>query len=207
MTERISTGIRMLDRQLDGGLRPGTVTGLVSSPASQANPLFYEFMNERPWLYVTTYRSERAVEDELDDLLWGDVEVVHTGLERPVRAVHRAMRNLDGERHVIVDTMNPVESTTDRALYVGMLNRLKDYLLDNGRIALLHCTEHGDAPAQRETTLTMADVVWRLECKVNDRRMENHLTVPKYRSRSAVQEVIKLDLGQRAVVDASKNIA
>jgi hypothetical protein len=87
-----------------------------------------------------------------------------------------------------------------------LLNGLKDYLLDNDRIALLHCTKHGDAPTRRETTLTMADVVWELTCKVNDRRVENHLTVPKYRSRKAVDEVIKLDLGQRAVVDASKNI-
>jgi KaiC/GvpD/RAD55 family RecA-like ATPase len=205
--ERVSTGIRLLDRHLDGGLRPGSLTTLVASPASQVNPLFYEFIEDRSWLYLSTYRSARAVEEELDELLWGDVEVAHVGVDRPARRISRAISDMTGDRHVIVDPMTPVESNTDTGRYVDLLNGLKDYLLDTGRIALLYCTEQDERPALRETTLTMADVVWELEVAVESKGIETRLTVPKYRSRRAIDEVIKLDLGQEAVVDASKNIA
>jgi hypothetical protein len=103
--------------------------------------------------------------------------------------------------------MTPVESSTDTGRYVDLLNGLKDYLLDTGHIALLYCTEGDEEPTLRETTLTMADVVWKLEVAVESKGIETRLTVPKYRSRRAIDEVIKLDLGQEAVVDASKNIA
>jgi KaiC/GvpD/RAD55 family RecA-like ATPase len=205
--DRVSTGIRLLDRHLDGGLRPGSLTSLVASPASQVNPLFYEFMEDRSWLYLSTYRSARAVEEELDELLWGDVEVAHVGVDRPARRISRAIKEMSGDRHVIVDPMTPVEANTDTGRYVDLLNGLKDYLLDTGRIALLYCTEQEEGPALRETTLTMADVVWELEVSVESKGVETRLTVPKYRSRRAIDEVIKLDLGQEAVVDASKNIA
>lgn len=205
--ERVSTGIRLLDRHLDGGLRPGSLVSLVASPASQVNPLFYEFMEDRSWLYLSTYRSARAVEEELDELLWGDVEVAHVGVDRPARRIHDALGETAEDRHVIVDPVTAVEAVTDTRQYVDLLNGLKDYLLDTGCVALLHCTDLGDAPERRETTLTMSDVVWELELSVESKGIETRLTVPKYRSRRAVDEVIKLDLGQEAVVDASKNIA
>lgn len=204
---RVSTGIDALDRHLDGGLREGTVTCLVSSPASQCNPLFYQFMEDREWLYVTTYRSERAVEHELDELLWGDVVVEHVGVERPIRGLHGALEDLDEERNVIVDTMNAFEETDRQSQYTALLNGIKDYLLDTDRVALLHCTELDTPPALREVTLTIADVVWELELVTDERSVEARLVVPKYRSRAAIDEVIKLELGREVSVDTSKNIA
>lgn len=204
---RITTGITYLDRQLNGGLPEGTITSIVSRPASQVNPLLYTFMKDRSWLYVTTYRSKNAVENELDDLLWGDVRVEHVGVDRPVRNCHKILQKVDEPRHVIVDTMNPLEETDREAQYVGLLNGLKEYLLDTGTIALLHCTEHDKPPSARGVTLTMADVVWELELVVEGNTVENRLTVPKYRCRKVVDEVIKLDLGQEVDVDTSKNIA
>jgi len=171
------------------------------------NPLFYEFMEDRSWLYLSTYRSARAVEDELDELLWGDVKVEHVGVDRPAKRIHDALANTDEDRHVIVDPVTAVEAATNTRQYVDLLNGLQDSLLDTGCIAVLHCTDLGDAPDSRETTLTMADVVWELDLSVESKRIETRLTVPKYRSRRAVDEIIKLDLGQEAVVDASKNIA
>ncbi len=171
------------------------------------NPLFYEFIEDRPWLYLSTYRSARAVEEELDEPLRGDVEVAHAGADRPVRRVSRAITEMSGDRHIIVDPMTPVEANTDTGRYVDLLNGLKDYLLDTGRIPLLYCTEQEEGSTLRETTLTMADVVWELEVSVESKGVETRLTVPKYWSRRAIDEVVKLDPGQEAVVEVSRNIA
>lgn len=205
--ERISTNVDMLDHHLGGGIPVGSITALVSSPASQVNPLFYALMGERSWLYLSTYRSERAVSDELDELLWGDVDIEYVGVERPLRRTHETLQRTDEDRHVIVDTMNPLEKVSHESRYVDLLNGLKDYLLDHDRVAICHCTRHGDPPSLRESTLTVADVVWKLDTAVEKQGIENTLVVPKYRSRETIEDVIKLDLGGEASVDASRNVA
>jgi hypothetical protein len=171
------------------------------------NPLFYSMMDERSWLYLSTYRSERAVSDELDDLLWGDVDIEHLGVERPARRMHEALQESDGDRHVIVDTMNPLEKLEYESRYVDLLNGLKEHLLDSDRVAVCHCTRHGDPPPLRESTLTVADMVLQLDTTVEKQGIENTLVVPKHRSRETIEEVIKLDLGGEAAVDASRNVA
>lgn len=205
--ERISTGNEYLDKKLNGGLPRGTISCLVSSPASQCNPLFYSLISDHSWLYVTTYRSEAAVQDELDRTLAGDVRVEHVGVDRPMKNLNRVLGRLDTDRHVVVDTMNPFETKGQNSKYVSLLNGIKDYLLDTHSIALFHCTTDGRPPELRQVTLTMADVVLELEFVVDDVTTENLLTVPKYRSKETVDEVIKLDLGQDVNVDTSRNIA
>ncbi len=205
--QQVSTGNTYLDRELNGGLPVGSITSLVSAPASQCNPMFYTLMGEGKWLYLTTYRSEKVVRRELEGLLLDDVRIEHVGTERPVRNAHSVLESIDEPRNVLVDTMNPLESTERERGYVHLLNALKEYLLDTDRVAVLHCTEHEATPAHRETTLTVADVVLELDIVVEETSVENHLLVSKYRGRKPVDEIIKLDLGQQLGVDTSRNIA
>lgn len=203
---RISTGVQYLDRTLNGGLPEGTITSVVSPPASQCNPLFYSLMRDRPWLYVTTYRSEEAVLDELERAVIADTHIKRVGLDDPIEATKRALDRVDAPRHVLVDTLNPLEETDREIEYVALLNALKDYLRTNGCLAVVHCTEHDQPPQLRETTLTVSDVVWELELVSDDTTVETRLRVPKYRCTEAIDEVITLDLGQDVRVDTSRNI-
>lgn len=206
--DRISTRCEMLDKHLNGGLPEGTITSLVASPSSQCSPLFYGLLEGRPWLYVTTYRSAKAVEAELDELLWGALEVVHAGIERPVKQTHQVLSETDEDWNVFIDTTNPLEETADGIQYTRLLNGLKEYLIETGNIALLHCTEYnGSVPRHRETTLTISDIVMELETVEEGTELKNLLSVPKCRRMESVDEVIKLELGETVAVDTSKNIA
>lgn len=205
--ERISTGIRYLDRKMHGGLPTGTITCLVSPPASQSNPLFYALMRDRSWLYISTYRTEQDVAHELDRSVEGDIRIEHVGVERPVKKMHSVLERIDTPRHVIVDTLNPLEATERETQFVHLLNGLKDYLRETDCVAVFHCTERETVPPLRETTLTMADVVLELNLVVDDTTVENRLAVPKYRCTEVVDEVISLDLGQQVGVDTSRNIS
>jgi hypothetical protein len=204
--ERFSTGNQYLDRRLNGGLPSGAITVLSSSPASQADPLFYSLMGQDEWLYLSTYRSRRAVEDELDGTVAGDVRVERVGTDDPVEGAREVLEELDRPRHVLVEPANPLEADEGDG-YVELLNDMKEYLLETGRVGVLHCTEHGTDPPQRETTLTMADVVWDLSMRVNEMTVTARLFVPKYRSAGLVDEVINLDLGRTVGVDTSRNIS
>lgn len=127
------------------------------------------------------------------------------GVERPVKKMHRVLQRTETPRHVIVDTMNPLEETDQKTQYVHLLNGLNDYLRDTNCIALFHRTERESAPPLRETTLTMADVVW--ELVADESTVENRLPVPKYRCTEAISEVLSLDLGQQVGIDISRNIS
>lgn len=205
--EHVSTGNVYLDRELSGGLPVGTVTALVSSPACQCSPLFYELMGEGKWLYVSTYRSEEVVRRELENILMGDVRIEHVGTDRPVRKTHSVLEDIEESRNVLIDTLNPLESTDRERRYVRLINALKEYLLDSESVAVMHTTTHGDTPTQREVTLTVADVVLELDIVVEESTVENHLLVSKFRGKDPLDEIIKLDLGQQLGVDTSRNIA
>lgn len=179
-------------------------TCLASPPASQCNPLFYSFLKDRAWLYLSIYRSEAAVERELEHTSAGDVRAKHIGVDQPVKNMYHILEQIETDRHVIVDTINPLEAK-GYSEYADLVNGLKDYLIDTDRIALSHCTT-GTPPALREVTLTMADIVFKLEF-TDDVSTENRVTVPKYRCKEAVDEVIKLGLGQDVSVDTTRNIA
>lgn len=212
MTNKLSLGVTEIDDHLDGGPRPGTLIGLTAPPASQAGTLFYALMQERPTLYITTMRDETAVRDEFDNVLDdADVTIEAVGAQSPLRNVNRAIEEADSwrsnqRRNIIIDTMNPLERTGKYDRYIDLLNAIKAYLLNVGGVALFHCTELRRPPALREVTLTISDLVMDLNVVADKSSIENRLTVPKFRSRDGVDEVIKLKLGQEALVDTSRNL-
>lgn len=213
MTDTLSMGIDVLDDHLNGGPRPGTLMGLTAPPASQASALFYALMRERPTIYITTVRRGDAVRDELDYVLEPDVQftIKETGTEKPLRSVNRAIEQAESEResgqkNIIIDTVDALERTGKYNRYIDLLNAIKSYLLGTGGIALLHCTELGTPPPLRNITLTISDLVMNLDVTTDQSTVENRLIVPKFRSWESVEEVIKLKLGQEALVDTSRNL-
>ncbi len=212
MSDRLSMGVSEIDDHLNGGPRPGTLVCLTAPPASQAGTLFYALMQERPTLYITTMRDETAVEDEFGHVLEdAEVTVEAVGTQTPLRNVNRAIEQADSwnngdRRNIIIDTMNPLERTGKYDKYIALLNAIKTYLLDVEGVALFHCTELAHPPTLREVTLTISDLVLDLDVVTDKRNVENRLTVPKFRSQGGVDEVIKLKLGQEALVDTSRNL-
>lgn len=212
--ERLSLGLDPLDDHLGGGPRPGTLVSLTAPPASQAGTLFYALMRQRPTLYVTTLRREDAVRDELEHVLDDDVEytIRSVGKKNPLRNVNRAIEAADEsgtagrKRNIVIDTMNPLERTGKHDRYIDLLNAIKSYLLEAGGVAMCLCTELERQPTLRDVTLTISDLVLDLGVVADKSTVENHLIVPKFRSRDVVEEVIKLKLGREALVDTSRNL-
>ncbi len=212
--DRLSMGLDALDDHLGGGPRPGTLVSLTAPPASQAGALFYALMRQRPTLYISTLRREDAVRDELEHVLEDDVEytIRPVGTQNPLRNVNRAIEEADPggqagrERNIVIDTMNPLERTGKHDRYIDLLNAIKTYLLEAGGVAMCHCTELGRQPELRDVTLTISDLVLDLGVVADKSTVENHLIVPKFRSRDVVEEVIKLKLGREALVDTSRNL-
>jgi hypothetical protein len=53
----------------------------------------------------------------------------------------------------------------------------------------------------------MADIVFDLDTGVKGDRIENRLSIPKFRGGVAPNEVIKLELSEEVAIDTSRDIA
>lgn len=233
MGEMLSTGVEAIDRRLDGGLPAGSLLAIVTPPASQSEALIHELMRERPTLYVTTVRWQEAVEAELADLGDGAPEVVvttagrtpemdneflrkmtggrTTSLDRPgggvlIDDVYEIAQRIEARTNVVVDPANPLERTGKRRAYQEVLNLLKAKLMEAEGIGVFHCITSAETPELRETTLTVADVVWELDLVEQSDSVEHQLLVPKNRNGTAVLEETTLVFDRDVYVDDSWNI-
>jgi KaiC/GvpD/RAD55 family RecA-like ATPase len=205
---RLSTGIDVLDRRIDGGFPPGSIVAYVAPPASQAELLLYELTRARPSLYLTTDRTETAVEDafERTEAPTGDPRIRYVAGDDPLGNVTRLFRNVSGEATLIIDSVDVLERT-ERARYQNFLNDLQNHMQNIGGLTVLHCLDGENVPGLRDLTEHMADVVLSLSVDTTGTEVESTLSVPKFRGGRAPSETLKLELDERVRVDTSRDIA
>ena len=205
---RLATGVEALDRQLEGGLLPGSIVAYLAPPASQSELLLQEMTAQRNSLYLSTARSEGAVLEAFQRSAapTGDPLVQFVPSDAPLDNARQMVRGAEGEMNVIIDPMDPLERT-EASRYQTFLNELQNHMANTGSVAVLHCLAGDNQPAQRQLTTHMADVVFDLKVVYDGAEVENRLAVPKFRGGNALEETIKLELADRVRVDTSRDIA
>jgi len=207
MARRLPTGISVLDRQLDGGIPPGSILLLSADPASQSESLLYEIAAARGTLYVTTIRSEQAVRDAIERYR-GSIDrlsVRDAGDYPPIDNATRLVKDLPENANLLIDVVDPLEDA-DPTRYRRFLNELQTHMVNTGSIAVLHAM-HGEETPNRSLTKHMADVVFDLRTDTSGSQIVNRLAIPKFRGGSALEETIKLKLTDGVTIDTSRDIA
>ncbi|WP_436932612.1 DUF7125 family protein [Halosimplex halobium] len=145
------------------GLAPGSVAVVAADPASQSEQLLYGLTAARGTLYVSTERGERAVRDALDATAVpvGSPTVRHV-TDDAVAETERLLGELPDGSNVVVDPAAALERA-DRDAYREFLNDLKERMLETNGVAVLHCLERPEPPANRATTEHVADAVFEVE--------------------------------------------
>jgi KaiC/GvpD/RAD55 family RecA-like ATPase len=208
MMGRLQTGISVLDRKLDGGVPPGCIIAYVADPASQSELLLYELTAARGTLYLTTERSTETVRHALEHSpsSIGSPTIRHVTNETPLEDARRFVGALPDGANLIVDTADVLERT-DVDDYVEFLNDLKTRMLETDSIAVLHCLRGANEPDNRTRTYHAADAVFDLQTKIAGSELQNHLSIPKFRSGGQPTEAIKLELTEEVAIDTSRDIA
>lgn len=206
MTTKLQTGIEILDRKLDGGIPPGQIIALSADAASQSDVFLYEITRARPTLYVTTMRSEAAVQDALAKAGANHDEVVvwRTDGEDPVSDLATLFEHIPERGNLIIDPVLVLEQTGPR--YWALLDELKTQVVARDSLALLHCLEETDGSRERNVTEYMADVVFQLTTTRQGESIENQLSVPKFRGGTPLEDIVKLTMTNRVDVDISRNL-
>ena len=208
MTRMLSTGIDVLDRELDGGLPRGCVLALSASPVSQSELFLYEMAAVRPTVYLTTERTETDVIDGLEGTGTSadDVSVYRIDSKDPLDGARTAIETLPETGTLIVDPIRLFERT-DADTYRTFLNDLKTRTAETGSLTLLHCLEGRRVPDQRDRTEYLADVIFDLSTELQGGKIKNSLSIPKFRGGQALPEAIDLDLTADVTIDVSRRIA
>lgn len=205
---RLPLGVDALDRQLDGGLPPGSVIAYCAPPASQSELLLYEATSTRPSLYLSTDRTAEAVTDAFDRARCptGNPQIRHIPGDAPIQHASQLYQSIGEPANLIIDPIDALERV-DRNRYQNFLNGLQTHMINTGGIAILHCLSGEHTPDHRTMTQHMADVIFELYQRVNGAEIETRLSVPKFRGGNALGDTIKLELGDRVRVDTSRDIA
>lgn len=208
MSERLHTGIAALDRELEGGIPSGSIVALVAAPASQAELFLFELTAARRTLYLTLDRTSDAVANSIRNAptTTGNPTIRDVTGDAPLDNASRLIAALPESSNLIADPIDILERR-EPARYRNFLNELQNHISNTGGLAVLHCLDGRDVPQLRDTTEHMADVVFQLETKVKGDRIENRLSVPKFRGGRALSEVVKLDLTASIEIDTSRDIA
>ncbi|WP_132058539.1 RAD55 family ATPase [Halorussus amylolyticus] len=208
MPRRLSTGIDVLDRKLDGGVPKGSIVALSAPPASQAELLLYEFASARSTLYLSTDRDEAAVAEAFDRApgLTGSPDVRRVPSDAPLDHSQRLFRRLSEGSNLVIDAVDLLERQ-EESRYRNFLNDLRNHLDNTGSVAVLHCLDGRNVSDTRDVTEHVADVVFDLHTEYSGDTVETRLAVPKFRGGRALPETIKLELAESVRIDTSRDIA
>lgn len=209
MTDRLQTGIDVLDRKLDGGLPAGSIVALSASPASQAELFLYELTATRGTLWLSLNRSAEAVTDSIrtTPTNTGEPTVRHISGEAPLDNAGKLVSALPETSNLIVDPLDVLESQEPPSRFRSFLNNLQNHIFNTNSLAILHCLDGHSVPPLRDTTEHFADVIFHLETDVDGGEVENRLSIPKFRGGRAPIDTIKLELTEEVSIDTSRDIA
>jgi hypothetical protein len=171
----------MLYQQSEESFSGSSELAAVSSGISDPNDFLVELTGER------SARTEFTTPtDAIDD-------------------AYEAIRAFEKRGNMILDSTNPLERAAESTAYRTVLNELKSQAMRTDSIGILHCVTHGDLPKFRETTLTIADVVWKLDFVSVTNGTEYRLTMPKNRGGAVVNEEISVVLDEHVTVDNTQS--
>ncbi|MFQ3319597.1 MAG: KaiC/GvpD/RAD55 family RecA-like ATPase [Natronomonas sp.] len=208
MSERLRTGISVLDRKLNGGIPAGSIVALAAQPASQAELFLYELTATRGTLYLSLDRNGDSVSNSISTAptRTGDPTVRDVTGDAPIDNAAKLVSALPDSSNLIVDPVDVLERQ-EPTRYRNFLNELQNHIYNTDSLAILHCLDGHNVPELRDTTEHMADIVFQLDTQVKGDRIENHLAVPKFRGGQALADVIKLELSDQVEIDTSRDIA
>ncbi|MDT3437081.1 transcriptional regulator [Haloarcula sp. 1CSR25-25] len=208
VTQRFETGIRALDRKLDGGIPAGSLVTLLAEPASQAELFLSRFVARQATVYLSGEQAPTTVTSALRSqrVAYDELAVSQLDREAPVSDALAHVEGLTAESLLVVDPVEPIERA-DAGEFRTFLETLQARLAQTDSVAVLYALKHDATPSQRHRTEYTSDIVFDLETTRGEDAIENRLFVPKFRGGRALTEPICLDLTDRISVDTSRDIA
>lgn len=227
--ELLSTGIPSLDRELEGGLFPGSMVYLISDSMSMAEVFLYHFVQQRQTYYINTERKPEFIIRNLgrlgfetSNLRFIDIhEKYHekkpglldygkgTKDYKVISFMEEKLKEIEEtDINIIIDTVSfflhrDVKASIKREMLNTIYNTSKKI---NG-LMFLYGLKGGNSNFVENELFNLCDAVFDTSLVKKADRTITELTVPKARDRPVHGTILKFRIDRGIMMDTSKEIA
>lgn len=228
---RLSTGLSILDRTLNGGIPKGSLVYFSAEPITQPEVLLFEFTTPRKTFYFTTDRSEDNVRRHMAELnfysdhveffdirqeYYDNIYVTSTEQGESERRLYELIDSkLDyiystGESNytIIFDHFSfLIDMNIDVHALKNLLNKIYEMDKERESTCILLVLK-GVLDRRLETIFqNVCDVIFDVDVEKKGDKITCKLSIPKIRSTPPVMDYIRFKVTDRVNIDTSRDIA
>lgn len=227
-TKLLSTGLPTLDKELDGGLLPGSLVYLTADPMTMGEIFLFQFIQQRPSYYVNTERKPEHITNnitqfgfESSGVKFIDIhekfyeksgKLLDRGELRDYKVMDFFIRQLElidaREINLIVDTITFFQQLeVKRSKFKELIDIMYETIKRTQGLGFLYGIKSDNRSLIENEVINICDAVFDISLIRKADKTTTELTIPKARDRPIHGNVLKFKIEGGIIMDTSKEIA
>jgi KaiC/GvpD/RAD55 family RecA-like ATPase len=227
-TKLLSTGLPTLDKELDGGLLPGSLVYLMADSMTMAEIFLYQFIQQRSSYYVNTERKTEYIINNLKQFGYDESKIkfidVHEkyydkgskllngGIIKDYMILDFLIKQLEiidaKEINLIIDTITFFQHLeVKRSKFKEMVDIIYDTTKRTGGLGFLYGLKVEKRSIIEDELINICDAVFDVSLTKKTDKSTTELTIPKARDRPIHGNVLKFKIEGGIIMDTSREIA
>lgn len=224
----LSTGLPTLDKELDGGLLPGSLVYLTADSMTMGEIFLFQFIQQRPSYYINTERRPDHIMSnfkqfgfDTSGIKFIDIrtkyyeksgKLLDRGELRDYKVLDFFIKQLEmidaKEINLIVDTITFFfQLDVKRSKIKELINTLYDTIKRTQGLGFLYGIKGDNRSLIENEVINICDAVFDISLIRKADKTTTELTIPKARDRPIHGNVLKFKIEGGIIMDTSREIA
>lgn len=225
----IPTGIFALDKELDGGLLPGSLVYIKVDPSAMAELFLYHFLQQRPTYYFNTERKPEFIIQNMKNLGFETKEIKfvdvhqkyyekkesqlnHRGKIKDLRIMDFMKKQLETiEDEGVILIVDTITFFIYLDVKVDMIKELVDMIYNTtkkiGGLGFLFGLKEESVSLIENEVINLCDVIFDISMVKKADKTVTELIVPKARDRPIYGNILRFKIEKGVIIDTSREIA
>lgn len=227
-TKLLSTGLPTLDKELDGGLLPGSLVYLTADSMTMGEIFLFQFIQQRPSYYVNTERKPEHITNnilqfgfESSGVKFIDIhekfyeksgKLLDRGELRDYKVMDFFIKQLElidaREINLIVDTITFFQQLeVKRSKFKELVDIMYETIKRTQGLGFLYGIKSDKRSLIENEVINICDAVFDISLIRKADKTTTELTIPKARDRPIHGNVLKFKIEGGIIMDTSREIA